>query len=71
MGKIFNYARLRIKYNTLKLKYNNLKEDSKNKYFNKIIKVLDNESQLDKFRNENRALRKEITKLRKEVNNGK
>ena len=59
-----SYIELQKKCNTLELKYETLKDQVKEECFKNILKVLSEQSDIERLRNENRKLRAKIKELK-------
>ena len=71
---IFNYIKLRKKYNTLKNKYETLLETTKEDCFNAIFQKINDELDVNRLRQENKNLRlknKSLKEIIKEENYGR
>ena len=63
-NKIFDYIKLRKKYNKLKLNYEILEEYEKNKTFKKILEKFNESEKLKLLTEENKYLRTELKRLK-------
>lgn len=63
-NKIFDYIKLRKKYNKLKLNYEILEEYEKNKTFKKILEKFNESEKLKLLTAENKYLRAELKRLK-------
>ena len=66
---MFDYIKLRKKYNTLEMEYEVLKEYVKNKCFDELISKIGETLELKRLRKENRTLRTKIKELKKIIKN--
>ena len=66
---MFDYIKLRKKYNTLEMEYEVLKEYVKNKCFDELISKIGEPLELKRLRKENRTLRTKIKELKKIIKN--
>lgn len=62
---MFDYIRLRKKYNTLETEYEILKEYVKNKCFDEILSKIGEPLEIKRLRSENRSLRIKNKELKK------
>lgn len=62
---MFDYIRLRKKYNTLETEYEILKECVKNKCFDEILSKIGEPLEIKRLRSENRSLRIKNKELKK------
>ena len=64
---MFDYIRLRKKYNTLETEYEILKEYVKNKCFDEILSKIGEPLEIKRLRSENRRLRLKNKELKKMI----
>lgn len=64
---MFDYIKLRKKYNTLETEYEILKEYVKNKCFDEILSKIGEPLEIKRLRSENRRLRIKNKELRKMI----
>lgn len=64
---MFDYIRLRKKYNTLETEYEILKEYVKNKCFDEILSKIGEPLEIKRLRSENRRLRIKNKELKKMI----
>lgn len=57
--------------NTLQVKYDTLKEVVKNELYKEFMKKLDEPTQIDRYKKENKRLRKQVKTLKEIVKEGK
>ena len=64
MKKIKSYIELLRKYNTLELKYETLKSQVKEECFKQVLNTLNNKTQAERLKEENKRLRLKIKELK-------
>lgn len=66
----FKYHKLQKECNTLKLKYETLEENVKSEIFKKVMKKVDESTEVKRLKEENLKLRNENKRLKEELRNG-
>lgn len=65
MKEIFNYCKLRRKYNKLSLEYESLQKSVKNKCFETLLNKIGEPEEIKRLKRINRKLREQIKELKK------
>lgn len=65
--KIRSYLELQKQYNTLELKYETLKDQVKEDCFKSVVKVLSEQEEIERLKNENKKLRTKLKELKSTI----
>lgn len=68
---ILNLVKANKRANTLQVKYNTLEEVVKSELYKEFMKKLDEPTQIDRYKKENKRLRKQVKTLKEIVKEGK
>ena len=67
---LFNYFRLKRKYNSLLIKYEALKQSVQDGLFEVVYKKINDDAGVDKLKQENKYLRKQLKTLKEIIKEG-